>query len=113
VKVSLKHKTVEHKNGPTCTVIEHALHDDMADIAIAEISGRYPEKKRVVNKECNELAYVFEGKGKVVVNDKEQKLSAGDAIIIEAGEKYYWEGNMKLFLSCRPAWNVAQHRLVD
>jgi len=48
-----------------------------------------------------------------VVNHEEHPLDTGDAVIIEAGEKYYWEGNMKLFISCRPAWNKDQHQLVD
>lgn len=113
MKLSLKHQAVEKANSASCTVIEHSLHNELLDIAIAKIAGRYPDKRRVVNQQCAELAYVFEGQGKIVVNDEEHVLNAGDAILIEAGEKYYWEGNMQLFLSCRPAWNINQHKIVD
>ena len=113
MKISLKHQAIEKMNSVACSVTEHRLNDEMLDIAIAKISGRYPDARRVVNQQCSELAYVFEGEGKIVVNNEEHSLSAGDAVLIEAGEKYYWEGNMKLFLSCRPAWNKDQHRVVD
>ncbi|WP_131778794.1 cupin domain-containing protein [Legionella bozemanae] len=113
MKISLKHQTTEHSNAASCKVTEYHLNDPMIDCAIAKISGRYPEAQRVINLECNELAYVFQGEGKVVVNHTEYKLSAGDAVLIEAGEKYYWEGTMQLFISCRPAWNMGQHQLVD
>jgi uncharacterized cupin superfamily protein len=56
----------------------------MVDAATAAIIGRYPDENRVVNQQCDELAYVFEGEGKIVVNDKEHKLSAGDVVLIEA-----------------------------
>lgn len=86
MKISLKHQTTEHSNAASCKVTEYHLNDPMIDCAIAKISGRYPEAQRVINLECNELAYVFQGEGKVVVNHTEYKLSAGDAVLIEAGE---------------------------
>ena len=48
-----------------------------------------------------------------VINGKDVSLTVGDTIIIEAGEPYYWEGNMQLLLSCRPAWTMAQHQQID
>ena len=41
----------------------------MLDIAVANISGRYPDKGRVVNQHCKELAYVQQGTGKIVINE--------------------------------------------
>lgn len=113
MKLSLKHQTTTKTNSTACTVIEHSLNNKMLDIAIAQIDGRYPDHRRVVNQECSELAYVFEGKGRIVVNNKEHHLNAGDAVLIEAGEKYFWEGNMQIFISCHPAWNKEQHLIVD
>lgn len=113
MKISFKHQASEKANSTTCSVTEHALNHEMLDVAIATITGRYPDERRIVNQQCDELAYLFEGKGKIVINHEEHKLSAGDVVLIEAGEKYFWEGNMKLFLSCRPAWNTDQHQVVD
>jgi mannose-6-phosphate isomerase-like protein (cupin superfamily) len=113
MKISFKYQAVEKKNSAACSVTEYALNNAMLDAAIATIAGRYPDECRVVNQQCDELAYIFEGEGKIVINQEEHQLSAGDVVLIEAGEKYFWEGNMKLFLSCRPAWNKEQHKIVD
>lgn len=108
-----KNQTKTVRNGVACTVTEYALGHELMDMALATISGRYPETKRVANQQCDELAHVLEGDGNIVVEGKIYPLSAGDTIIIEAGEKYYWEGQMKLVLSCRPAWHLAQHVSVE
>jgi len=113
MKISFIHRAINKANSTACSVTEYALNHEMLDVAIATISGRYPDERRVVNQQCDELAYVLEGEGKLILNHEEHKLSAGDVVLIEAGEKYYWEGNMKLFLSCRPAWKKDQHKIID
>ncbi len=113
MKISLKHQAIEKSNSAACTVLEHQLNNDTLDMAIAKISGRYPDERRVLNQQCDELAYVFAGSGKLVINHKEHALNAGDVVLIEAGEKYYWEGQMQLFLACTPAWKKEQHQIVD
>jgi mannose-6-phosphate isomerase-like protein (cupin superfamily) len=77
--------------------------------AVIELNGRYPDKGSVVNLKCKELAYVIKGSGKLVVEDKEIKLNEGDLVLIEPGEKYYWEGRMTMFMPCSPAWYPKQH----
>ncbi|HEV2613598.1 MAG TPA: cupin domain-containing protein [Gammaproteobacteria bacterium] len=113
MKLSKKHQSVEKTNSSACKVTEHPLINGMFNVAVATISGRYPEERRVINHECAELGYVLEGQGKIVINDEVHLLNTGDVVMIEPGEKYYWEGNMQLFLSCRPAWTKEQHQIVD
>jgi mannose-6-phosphate isomerase-like protein (cupin superfamily) len=113
MKRVLKKEVIHKNNSSTCSMIVYPLEDSMLDMAIAFISGRYPEYGRFVNKECKELAYVQKGKGKIVINGQSIPLAVGTAVIIDAGESYFWEGTMQLLLSCRPAWNMAQHQLVD
>jgi len=113
MKISLKHQAIKKKNSEVCLVTEHSIGDEMIDFAIAKISGRYPDNQRVTNKLCKEIVYIQEGKGKVVVEGIEYVLQAGDVVLIEAGEKFYWEGNMSLFISCRPAFTPEQHQLVE
>ena len=113
MKIVYKNQTEKFKNSDACTAIEYPLGDKDINGAIIELSGRYPEKGRVVNLKCKEMAYIIKGSGKVVVEDKETKFQEGDLILIEAGEKFFWEGNSIIFMPCTPAWNKEQYKEVE
>jgi len=112
MKVIHKHNA-SVKEDDACTITEYKIDEQHAiDCAIAKVNGRYPSSGSVINEHCKELAYVFEGGGKLVVEHKEVVLNAGDCVLIEPQEKYYWSGHMTLFISCTPEWHVEQHKIV-
>jgi len=113
MKIVSKTQSIERKNSNICTVMEYPLTDNDIDFAIIKLAGRYPDKNYVINQRCKELVYVQDGNGKIVVNGKETIINAGDAIIIEIGEKFFWEGDVTLFISCTPAFTIEQHCLTD
>ncbi len=113
MKVAHKDQTEKFKNSDGCTAIEYHLVDKDINGAVIELSGRYPDKGRVMNEKCKEMSYIIEGSGKVVVEGEEVKLEEGDLILIEPGEKYFWEGNLKMFVPCVPAWYPEQHKEVE
>lgn len=113
MKVINKNQTKTHNNSPTCKVFEYGLGQNNIDGAVAIITGRYPENGRVVNKKCTEIAFVIEGKGRVAIEDKALQVESGDLIMINKNERYYWEGNLKLFIYCTPAWFPEQHKEVS
>jgi mannose-6-phosphate isomerase-like protein (cupin superfamily) len=114
MKIIFKHQTIERRNSETCVITEYPMNEEMIDFAIVKVKGRYPETPRqAINLKCKEIVYIHTGSGKVVVESQEYSLNAGDLILIEAGEKFYWDGNMDLFISCRPAFKVVQHQIVD
>lgn len=80
---------------------------------IIKLNGRYPDKGTVVNMVCKEMGYVIKGSGKVVVENKKTKIEEGDLVLIEPKEKYYWEGNLELFVPCTPAWYPEQHKEIS
>ncbi|KKU29192.1 MAG: hypothetical protein UX80_C0008G0025 [Candidatus Amesbacteria bacterium GW2011_GWA2_47_11b] len=102
----------EFKNSNSCMALEYSLGDKDINAAVIKLNGRYPENGRAVNTECKEVGYVVEGSGKLVVEDKTVRLKKGDVVLIEVGEKYYWEGNLVMFIPCTPAWTPKQHKLV-
>ncbi len=108
-----KNQTKEFKNNDQCVGFEFPLGDKNIDAAIYKLSGRYPNKGRVVNTKCKELIYVTKGQGKIVVGGKEYLLSPKDLILIDPNEPYYWEGDLEMFVSCTPAWFPEQHKEVD
>ena len=79
------------------------------NISVAEITLRYPDEGFAVNHKCSEMGYVLRGSGKLITENSEAALGAGDAVYIPHGEKFYWEGNMTVILPCTPAWYPEQH----
>jgi mannose-6-phosphate isomerase-like protein (cupin superfamily) len=113
MKIALKNQSFQRKNSDNCIVTEHPQLDEHIDFAIVKISGKYPLTGSAMNLQCKELIYVHEGQGTVVVNLKPQPLQAGDVILIEPGEKFVWEGELTLHISCHPAFTVDQHVIVQ
>jgi len=113
MQISYKDQAIHRKNSEVCIVTENSITDETIDFVEVNISGRYPDTKYAINQKCKEIVFINEGAGKVVVKDQTHSLNKGDVILIEPGEKFYWEGNMKLCISCTPAWTKEQHLLVD
>jgi len=113
MKIAKKEASNKIKNSDDCTAIEYPLGDEDINGAVIELDGRYPDEGRTVNKECKELAYVMKGSGIVEVEGEKVKLKEGDLVLIEPGEKFYWQGKMKIFMPCVPAWYPEQHKIVE
>jgi len=113
MKIIHKSQTNEFKNSDVCIATEYPMDDKDINVAYVEVLGRYPEKGRVMNEVCKEMAYITEGSGKIVVEGKEIELKKNDLILLLPGEKFYWEGNMKMLVPCTPAWYPEQHKEVE
>jgi len=112
MKIIRKNQAKKFKNSDVCTAYEYPLNEREIDGAVVKIDGRYPSKGRVTNEKCKEVCYIIEGSGKIVIEDKEIIIDKGDLVLIEAGEKYYWDGDLTMFVSCTPAWYPEQHKEV-
>ncbi|MFA5946059.1 MAG: cupin domain-containing protein [Patescibacteria group bacterium] len=113
MKISHKSETHTNKNSNVCIAVEYPMDDKDINGAVVELTGRYPATGRVTNLECKEMGYVIKGAGKIVIEDAEHALAEGDLVLIEPGEKFYWEGNMTMFMPCTPAWHPEQHKEVE
>ena len=112
MKIISKEQRVLRKNSEVCFVTEYEVGDPDIDFASVTITGRYPGEGRITNTQSKEIVYIHEGHGSVEVDGKLYSLKAGDVVLIEAGEKFYWNGNMTLFISCYPAFTVEQHKQI-
>lgn len=112
MKFTSESQTKKYVVTSTCSAIEYPNGDKDIWGAVIELHGRYPLDGYTVNEKCKELVYFIEGQGKLVVADKEITVKKGDQVVIDPGEKFYWEGNLIMFMSCTPAWYAEQHREV-
>jgi len=110
MKIAHKNQTKVFKNSAVCIATEYPMDDEDINGAVIELKGRYPEKGRAVNLECKEMAYIIKGSGKIEVEGKTIELNKKDLILIEPGEKFFWEGNLTMFMPCAPAWHPRQHK---
>jgi len=112
MKILHKNEAKKFENSKQCIAYEYPLEDKDINGAVIVLNGRYPDKGRAVNKKCKEVAYVVKGSGRVVIESMATEISEGDVILIEPGERFYWEGKLTMFMSCSPAWYPGQHKEV-
>ncbi|HCC07790.1 MAG TPA: hypothetical protein DEP72_06510 [Clostridiales bacterium] len=111
MQICHKEEAEKFENASTCMVYEYGkISDNDINGAVGIINGRYPEEGLVTNEECKELVYVIKGEGKIVITDVEHKLKEGTMILIDKGEKYFFEGQMEILMPCTPAWYPEQHK---
>lgn len=106
-------ETIACNPSPTCSVYEYSMDDKDMNGALVHISGRYPVDGWSVNLLSKEMAYIIQGEGRIVVNDQATPLSKGDTLLILPGEKFFWEGEMEIFMPCSPAWTKDQYQLLS
>src|ERR1700690_1151855 len=99
----------DQSNGDDCTIYDYPTGASEMSGVVAVISGRYPSIRRVHNNICMMVAFVLAGsQGKVVVEAVEYPLEPGDLVMIDPRERYYWEGELRLFIASTPAWTPDQ-----
>lgn len=112
----IKNKDTFNKvSSSKCQVTEYPFKKDNLDLGIANISGRYPDSGYCLNEKSDELVYILEGNGKIVFENKEVLVNAKDALIINAGELYYWNTDkyLKAAMICNPSFKVEQYKNIN
>jgi mannose-6-phosphate isomerase-like protein (cupin superfamily) len=113
MKIVKKSQRQEFKHDESCVIYEYSMGDNAIDGCIAKINGRYPEKGWALNESSKEMAYMIAGAGKITVENQEFALGEGDAALIQPNEKFFWFGNLELFIICTPAWHSGQYKLTN
>ena len=113
MKIVKKNQTIEFKNSETCVATEYPINDKDINIAVVKIiNDRYPQKGWAVNEVCKEMVYIISGKVVLTTESKTSELKTGDVVLLDPGEKYFWEGNCEMVVPCSPAWYPEQHKLL-
>ncbi|MBN1216104.1 MAG: hypothetical protein JXA99_11775 [Candidatus Lokiarchaeota archaeon] len=107
-----KNNAMKIVNGSSCTAYEYSFDEKDINIALIEINGRYPDIGLSLNQIVKEMIYVISGKGKIVIENKEYEIEEGDSVLILPNKKYFIDGSLKLLVSCSPAWDVSQYKII-
>ena len=86
------------------------MDETALNFALSEVHGRYPESGVAVNTQVKELVYVMQGSGELWMNDEATAFEQGDALLVEPGERYYFQGDFTLAIACNPAFTPEQHQ---
>ncbi|UMX47884.1 MAG: AraC family ligand binding domain-containing protein [Candidatus Nealsonbacteria bacterium DGGOD1a] len=66
----------------------------------------------ICQRECDFCYYILEGNGYFEINSGREDCTAGDLVVIPAGNKFTYKGKMKMLLNCTPPWCVEQEEMV-
>jgi len=101
-------------NSDKCTVWEYDTQTENFNVATAFIDERFPDEKRVVNLELEEIYYVCSGSAVIHSEKGDFEIKAGDVYRFEKGEKFWLDANkLSLVIACSPAFDSEQHKIVD
>lgn len=109
MKIVRNSEVERFENASSCIAYEYQTGNTEINLARVEINGRYPLEGSAINREVTELVYVERGEGKVGINDALETLEKGDLVLVEKGDRVWWEGDFTLLISCAPAWTPEQY----
>jgi len=111
----IKKEDIEKKqNYDSCIVWQYETNNKNLSFATSKINGRYPEKGKSLNKECNMLYFVIFGKGIIHHESGDFEIKEGDAFFFEKGKFYWVEGeNLFISISTSPSWFLEQYIQLD
>jgi len=104
------------ENSDKCTVWEYdtSATTKNFNVATAFIDGRFPDEKRVVNLELEEIYYVRSGSAVIHSEKGDFNIQKGDVYLFEKGEKFWLDADeLSLVVTCAPAFDPEQHKIVD
>ena len=105
--------SVKFENSPVCFGYEASFEDAPMNGALITVSGRYPDTGYVMNEVCSELAFVVRGSGKVCTATETIEFGLHDTVLLQPGEKFYWQGDFDIYTVCTPAFYPEQHKEVS
>lgn len=83
------------------------IYTSRTDLKNAALLYQETEKghsEEFLHEKSDFLYYIIEGSGTWVIKDKEFEVKTGDVIIVPAGKRFWFRGNLKQICITAPAW---------
>jgi mannose-6-phosphate isomerase-like protein (cupin superfamily) len=109
-----KDAAIPHDNGNHCRALEYEFAGETdINVAVIELTGRYPDTGYCYNEVCKEEMYVADGQGSMTISDTVNQIKKGDMLLIQPGDRYFLDGAMTLVIAASPAWYPDQHKTTN
>lgn len=67
----------------------------------------------IIEQDCDFSYYVLSGKGYFIINEEKEECSEGDLVVIPAGTKFTYKGELKMLLNVTPPFFPEQEVTLD
>lgn len=67
----------------------------------------------IIEHKCDFIYYILEGNGYFEIEGTREDCEPGDLVVIPAGRKFTYKGNLKMLLNTMPPWSEEQEEMID
>lgn len=104
----------QFKNSAACKGVSYTAEPAPVDMAVIDITGRYPDRGWAVNRVVHEIVYVQRGVGSLAIKGSEvMNLQEGLVVSVAPGERFAWDGDMIIVMACSPPFDPEQYTLEE
>jgi|SRR3989338_3188938 len=109
-----KKDSVKEIGTKECSVWDYRLPEKDLGISVQKITSRFPKTGWSRNSVCKEVCFILSGSGIVCVENKAHKVSRGDVVVINPGEKSYAKAkSMEILVVTSPDWYPDQCEFLE
>ncbi len=99
--------------GKSSILDEMFLPSEKLSCGIAVLGDKYPEQGYSLNLESETLIIILEGKGQIVIEEKEFKVKEKDIVFIGKDKKYrIITDSLKFAVLNSPPWKETQYQII-
>jgi len=67
---------------------------------------------KIIEHESDFVYYILAGKGYFEIDGEKEECEAGNLVVIPAGHKFIYKGNLRMLLSSTPPWREEQEETI-
>ncbi|MGB9928583.1 MAG: cupin domain-containing protein [Methanosarcina sp.] len=82
----------------------YTTKDDCKNAAILYQETERGHLEEFLHEKSDFIYFILEGKGVWIIEDREFEVKAGDVIVVPAGKRFWFRGNLKQICITAPAW---------
>lgn len=88
----------------------YTTKEDCPNAAVLYQETETGHAEEFVHDKSDFLYYILEGSGTWVVEGREFEVRAGDVVVVPAGKRFWFKGNLKQVCITAPAWEEKYER---